>query len=162
MGCPRSSPSYRKSRYTVTSVDPSLGLILYSSFTGALARVESEQAPAVDSWLSLGTGPPEMEQELVAGGFIVPAGADEVSSCEQAERELAQDVSHLSLILLPTNDCNFRCSETMSLWASLASVLLTYETGTARSALRLGLLKDVGRGLAEVSPSKRLNSHSTS
>ncbi len=109
MGCPSSSPRYRKSRYTVTSVDPSLGLILYSTFTGALVRVDPEQAPAIESWLSSGTGPPEMEQELVVGGFVVPAGADEVSSCEQAERELVQDGAHLSLILLPTNECNFRC-----------------------------------------------------
>ena len=106
---------WRASRFHVSATTDDGQLALYNSYMGAYARVAAEppeQLAAVVGAMRNGiSGKPKgILAELALNGFLVPEGTDEIGQvariCE-AEREDSAD--QLELILLPTEQCNFRC-----------------------------------------------------
>lgn len=106
--------AWRASRFTVATALPGGDLALYNSLTGALARIAATSDELVVTAAALDAGFEGMPQgvlaELALNGFFVLEGRDEREEVEAlclAEREAAQD--RLELILMPTEQCNFRC-----------------------------------------------------
>lgn len=113
---PRAAPalSWRKSRFTIATSTPAGELALYNGLTGALARIPIASDDAVATLAALQVGfegiPQGVLAQLALDGFFAPEGRDEreaVDALCRAEREAAQD--RLELILMPTEQCNFRC-----------------------------------------------------
>lgn len=104
--------TWRRSRYTVAFRTGSGDLLLHNSFMGAVARVPKEFVPEIERPLTN----PEVEieptagllHELCANGFFFPAERDERSHVEKVLEQESGD-GHQDLILLPHENCNFRC-----------------------------------------------------
>jgi uncharacterized protein len=99
------------SRFNVrTEIDGEL--ILYNSFTGAMGAVLPEERDTVLSALKRAgvegalTG---VLKDLQAAGFFVKEGTDEFRRAQLMHAERNHRTSHLHLILMPSEDCNFRC-----------------------------------------------------
>ncbi|MEY4530252.1 MAG: hypothetical protein RLZZ156_973 [Deinococcota bacterium] len=86
--------------------------MLYSSITGAIGAVPADQAKEAKTALRRSSRIPTPQggvlKDLVDGGFLIPEGTD-----EEALRKsiyLGKYNRHsLQLIILPTEECNFRC-----------------------------------------------------
>ncbi len=104
---------WKASRYTARTQAADGGLVIYCSSNGAIAGVAPEEASLVRSALSRSTiteGPLEgVLQELAEAGFLVPIDTDEDQTLQNLRNERIQGGRTLHLILLPTEDCNFRC-----------------------------------------------------
>jgi uncharacterized protein len=115
---------WRLSEFTIAIEESCKSTLLYNSFMGALARLDRETAEKLASLLpgpmgKFRTGPfPAVADaivqqdrhlaELARGGFLVPDDCDEraaVAELLEKERNYA-----FHLILLPHEDCNFRCT----------------------------------------------------
>lgn len=122
---------WKLSRYTAVVESESGDLLLHNSFMGALARVPAGDVPRVERFLGSSPDlhgpsmyrrpsaapasrivqPSELDdpflRELCEGRFFVPADMDEqkaVTDLLTREREAG-----FSLIVLPHENCNFRC-----------------------------------------------------
>lgn len=100
------------SRYLVRSTDQQGNLVLYSSFTGHMAKVAPDEADLVRGALGREgvagplTGTLAYLQE---GGFLVPAGVDEQRRAKLLHERWKGRKETQQLIILPTEACNFRC-----------------------------------------------------
>lgn len=86
--------------------------LVYNSMTGAIGAVPAENEVEILGLLKRGwTGPLSGQAAALANrekGFLVPAGADESRRADLLkQRRLSSRGLHL--ILMPTEDCNFRC-----------------------------------------------------
>jgi len=100
------------SRFNVCTQESDSSLLLYNSFMGAFARVPAFEAAEVRKALAVGVlgMPTGILAELSFNGFFVLSGADECAQVDQLcvdEHVAAQD--QLQLVLLPNEQCNFRC-----------------------------------------------------
>ncbi|ARU62684.1 hypothetical protein CBW65_18155 [Tumebacillus avium] len=80
--------------------------------TGAIAVVEPGQREAVQQTLRTGLHGPaatELEEGLVEGGFLVGASVDEQKVNDFKRFSSKYRTDHYGLILMPTEECNFRC-----------------------------------------------------
>lgn len=83
-------------------------ILLHNSFMGALARLPGEAFEAAELALAEG-GRSEVAELLARNGFHVPAAFDEEAAVGRLlERE--GRAGFRDLILLPHEDCNFRCT----------------------------------------------------
>lgn len=86
-------------------------MILYNSYTGAMATFRPEEKAAVSGLLK--SGADALDTELAAmlqeNGFLVPAAADEKRRAQFLHQSLHR-TDQLHLILMPTEACNFRCT----------------------------------------------------
>jgi uncharacterized protein len=126
---------WKLSRYTAIVDDPDTGdLLLHNSFMGAVARVPHEfiasLSPVLQSHSAELHGPSQYRrrpiervdapqgdvaesharafEELKSGGFLVLEDLDEKTLVPRA---LAQErEGHFSIIILPHENCNFRCT----------------------------------------------------
>ena len=100
------------SRYISFSATEDDTLVLYNSLTGALGAVPAEQVPIVRNALRRSARHPAPLQgvlsDLYEGGFLVPEGTDEQAIAHRQFLARYTD-EHLNLIILPTEQCNFRC-----------------------------------------------------
>ncbi|WP_158509590.1 radical SAM/SPASM domain-containing protein [Limnochorda pilosa] len=85
---------------------------MHNSLTGAIAAIAPAQAEQARHFLRSKAAdlPREtnLEEQLAEAGFLVPIGTDEDGSA--MDQYLAKyGTSHLQLIILPTEQCNFRC-----------------------------------------------------
>jgi uncharacterized protein len=98
--------------YNIKVTDEEGNWIVYNSMTGAIGAVPPANKDEVMGLLKDGwTGPLAGQAEGLAArdkGFLVPAGVDESRRAELLkQRRVAARGLHL--ILMPTEDCNFRC-----------------------------------------------------
>lgn len=99
-------------RYLSYSYADDGSLILASTLTGAIGAVPPAQAGEVRTALrrtARHAAPLEgLTKDLEHGGFLIPEGTDERELSRLSYLERYRDES-LHLILLPTEQCNFRC-----------------------------------------------------
>lgn len=88
-------------------------LILFNSLTGALGAVPADQASIVRDALKRSARhiPPltGLLHDLEEGGFLITEGTDERAIAHQKYLTRYRD-EQLHLIILPTEQCNFRCT----------------------------------------------------
>lgn len=134
--------TYVPTRFYSLSREPDGTLILYNSLTGALGAVPPGQADAARAALKRSArlaAPLEgITKDLAEGGFLIPEGTDE-GAIRQRQYLSKYTEDYLSLIIMPTEECNFRC-------------VYCYESflrGTMAPELREGVKNFVGgqRGL---------------
>lgn len=100
-------------RYLSLSYADNGALILFNSLTGAMGAVPVEQASMVRKALQRISRHSEPLQgvfeDLREGGFLVPEGTDEQAIAQKHFLNRYTD-SSLHLVILPTEQCNFRCT----------------------------------------------------
>ena len=101
---------HRPSIFNYVTTDPAGQVILYNSLSRTLATVASNRASEVVGLLGgearNGTG--DADRFLLRHGFLVEPDTDERSLARLRYLEQAMDGA-LGLIILPTEQCNFRC-----------------------------------------------------
>ncbi len=111
------APLLRRSRYThrVPGTD---GDLLFNAATGALVALDADGVAAYHALLHGHTSAAGRAEtvdwavsadDFLAGGFVVPAGVDEVEEVRRRYHAWQQDRSTLSLTIAPTLGCNFAC-----------------------------------------------------
>jgi uncharacterized protein len=85
-------------------------LILYNSMSGSIASVRKEKSHIIRSILRNGINDDELlGKELARGGFLVSEEVDETNRLKALYYKRYQNNNHLHLILMSTEQCNFRC-----------------------------------------------------
>ncbi len=102
--------SHIPSRYNVKVQDESGQWIVYNSFSGAVGAIPKEKEAEILPLLEDG-GQGSLSGEaktLIERGFLIKQGTDELRrvALMKQRRQSAKD---LHLILMPTEECNFRC-----------------------------------------------------
>lgn len=100
------------SRFNARTTDREGRLIVWNSLTASISVFEAAQTPVVERALSQKgfTAPPRgLVEYLDERGFIIPEGTDEHGKLDHliGKQHYRSDV--LELILMPSEDCNFRC-----------------------------------------------------
>ena len=100
---------YKKSRFNAMSHTDSGELILFNSYTGAIATFSKEEEGTVVAALKGETiSDQELTKNLHEMGFLVSEQVDEMLRAEFLHQtQHRTDALHLSI--LPTEECNFRC-----------------------------------------------------
>jgi uncharacterized protein len=130
-----SSSEWKPSRFNMFTAEDPGTLLVYNSFSTAFMRFEGSAADAVASVLSGARAAESSPQfpELTENGLVVPIVADEMERARLLHRSGFEADDHLQLIIMPTEQCNFRC-------------LYCYEDfliGRMRSDVRDGIVKFV-------------------
>ncbi|MBB5173712.1 radical SAM/SPASM domain-containing protein [Texcoconibacillus texcoconensis] len=103
---------WKKSRFNVTTETESDELLIYNSYTGAIATIdppEKQEAlqilknPVADHHSS------ELIRVFKEQGFLVKSSIDEKKRAQDLH-ESVQHTDSMHLVLLPTEACNFRCT----------------------------------------------------
>lgn len=104
--------TYRPTRFLSYSTSSDGSLMVYNSLTGALGAVPPHQTTLVKDALKRSKrieGPLEgIYENLREGGFLIPEDFNEEKARDQIYLDKYNDDT-LQLIVLPTEDCNFRC-----------------------------------------------------
>lgn len=107
------SSVWKASRFTARTHGPDGTLLVYNSASGAIGSVPGEYAGVVRQALAKGAvthGPLEgILADLAQGGFLVPTAVDEDGVLQSGFDDRIHHGRTLHLILLPTEECNFRC-----------------------------------------------------
>ena len=100
---------YKPSKFNYLTQNESGELLLYNSFMGSLGKVSSSYAQTVLGWSQRTLDGEEDEKfgKVRDLGFFVPEQEDEDAKLNTL---YYQSSNELSLILLPTEQCNFRCT----------------------------------------------------
>ena len=100
----------KPSRWLILS-ETDCGTLAYSSFTGALAKVNAEFFAVIDALKAGQTidTNSSLVREMVRCGFIVDDDTDELALYESAIQNQRQKKASLSLVIAPTLACNFGC-----------------------------------------------------
>ena len=100
------------SRFNAAVEQPDGDTLLYNSFMGAFARVPAVDSARLRDALHSGISgiPAGILAELCVHGFFVPSGTDEKARLDGlcVDEHLAL-LDRLQLVLLPNEQCNFRC-----------------------------------------------------
>lgn len=100
------------SRFNAISQVEDGSLILYNSYTGAIASFSAEEKPEILPMLKregYAGELPEHLQQLAEAGFLVSADIDEDRRARFLHHTLHRtDTMHL--VIMPTEACNFRCT----------------------------------------------------
>lgn len=103
---------YVPSRFNALSHTDDNGVVLFNSYTGAVAYFSDEEKDDVLTSLKrAGTEilENEIQKELFNNGFLVSSLVDEKRRAQFLHQSLHRtDIMHL--VLLPTESCNFRCT----------------------------------------------------
>src|SRR5688572_26691637 len=96
--------------FTVRVQDDSGQWLIYNSFTGSIGAIPKEQESEILDILRSGSGDinSTVAKDLARKGFIVPKGVDEKRRAALLKHK-RQAARSLQLILMPTEECNFRC-----------------------------------------------------
>jgi uncharacterized protein len=107
-GCIRWVPS----RYTVRALTEDGRLVLWSSYNGAMSVIRPELRAAVEALLTrkgFAARPRGMVKYLYEKGFLIKEGTDEYRRIQLGFGNQHYRQDRLELILLASEDCNFRC-----------------------------------------------------
>ncbi|RCW73103.1 radical SAM/SPASM domain-containing protein [Saliterribacillus persicus] len=98
------------SKFNVFSKGDDGTLLLYNSYTGAFGGIPKEEEMNVKKILKEGYfGKPKgIVNDLISGGMLVKKGVDENNRAELLRQTLDRS-DYLHLILMPSEECNFRC-----------------------------------------------------
>lgn len=99
------------SRFNARTTTDDGTLMLYNSATGAIIAVPPDMSQEVSNILkrdAVHTELTDIHLELAEGGYLTPVDTDENDVLEGIIGERMNN-SELHLIILPTEDCNFRC-----------------------------------------------------
>ncbi len=113
-------------------------LVLHNSFTGAILSVPpGEDQTMVHEALRSGVdGPLEgVLSEIASAGILVPGTADELRRARVLHEIEGRDPSLLHLVVMPTEQCNFRCTYCYE----------SFQRGEMDPSVRLGLKRYVER-----------------
>ncbi len=102
---------HRPSIFNYVSTDPAGHVLLYNSLSRTMATVSSNRASEVVGLLGgagAANGAEDAHRFLLRHGFLVEPDTDEQSLARLRYLEQAMDGA-LELIILPTEQCNFRC-----------------------------------------------------
>ena len=125
------------SRYNLRTTAEDGSYVLWNSYTGAICVFKPQQRRGVQALLKEGyTGEPKgVVKYLVDNGFLVPKGTNEYRRVQLAfgQTHYRQDI--LELILLASEDCNFRCNYCYE----------DFTRGTMLPSVRQGIKKMVER-----------------
>lgn len=104
---------YKASRFNMRTDDKNGNLLLVNTYSNKFIRVPKEDKTIISDILrkpneALHDHP--AFQELLTRGFIVEKSVDEFKRAELLHGETIANSDHLSLTLLPNEDCNFRCT----------------------------------------------------
>jgi len=100
------------SRYTMRARATDGRLVLWNSYTGAISVFRADQAPAIEAMIGRQGFQGESEgicKYLVDRGFLVKKGSDEYMRFQYGFGRAQYRSDILDLILLASEDCNFRC-----------------------------------------------------
>ena len=139
----RPNQKWVPSRYTVRATTDDDGLIVWNTLNGAMSIFKPEQAAAVKELLRKpGTeGKPEgMLKYLVDRGFMIKDGLNEYQKIQLAFGQQHYRTDMLQLILLASEDCNFRCTYCYE----------DFARGTMQPAVRAGVRKLVEKRIKKL------------
>ncbi|KEO83964.1 radical SAM/SPASM domain-containing protein [Tumebacillus flagellatus] len=99
------------SRFNVRTYDEEGNLLLYNSFNGQFVTIERSDAADVVNLLSKGSKEQNapIVKELIERGFMIPHDVNEFMRANLQHKEALYKERKLNLILMPNEDCNFRC-----------------------------------------------------
>ena len=105
-------PQWAPSRYNLRATRDDGSYIVWNSHTGAISMFNPQQRPPVQSLLSSGyTGEAKgIVKYLSERGFLIPKGTNEYRQIQLGFGQMHYRQDILELILLATEDCNFRCT----------------------------------------------------
>ncbi len=104
---------YKLSHYTYTHQLNNGDLVLHNSFMGSLARISSQQRVLIEPYLNYEKhfeldSMNDLLDELCTGRFFVAADLDEPAEVNEI-LSYERDEHTMHLIILPHEQCNFRC-----------------------------------------------------
>ncbi|WP_025684023.1 radical SAM/SPASM domain-containing protein [Paenibacillus maysiensis] len=105
---------WKPSRFNARTAVDDGGLMLFNSYTGALAVFGPEENQQVVALLDARPDDPvpesslSLQEQLLQHGFLVNAATDELKQAEELHQSVQQQNS-MHLVLLATEACNFRC-----------------------------------------------------
>jgi uncharacterized protein len=100
------------SRYTVRATTDDGGLLLWNSLSGAMNLFNGERAERVKALLQrsgMDAAPGGLSKYLFDRGYLMRDGTNEYRIIQQAFGQEHYRTDALELILLTSEDCNFRC-----------------------------------------------------
>lgn len=104
--------TYVPSRFNALSHTDDNGLVLFNSYTGAIAHFpDTEKQTVLSALKRAGTNQleNEIQEDLYNNGFLISSSVDEKRRAQFLHQSLHRtDMMHL--ILMPTEACNFRCT----------------------------------------------------
>jgi len=103
--------AWKPSRFNMWTRDSGGLLLVYNSFSSAFQEFRDQAADSVAAILS---GQAILETDdvvaaLIANGILVPLESDELRRAQLLHQSLFESDQRLQLILMPTEQCNFRC-----------------------------------------------------
>ncbi|MGG1660859.1 radical SAM protein [Brevibacillus sp. NRS-1366] len=107
----QNSLRYIASRYNVRTYDDQENLLLYNSFTGEFVTILKDDCEFIINILMKGTDKCTdfRVQELIQRGFLVDEKTDQIQIANFQQKQALVNNRVLNLILMPNEDCNFRC-----------------------------------------------------
>lgn len=128
------SKRFKASRFNARVQSDDGTLIIYNSSSGAIAGLTGEEIPSIRKALTKGniSESSDLIDELALGNFVVPEDLDESALLKDIiNTRISGGRRHLHLILLPTEECNFRCVYCFEF----------FKRGTMRQDVQDGVLK---------------------
>lgn len=107
------SPRWRPSRYNVRATTEDGRLVLWNTLNGSMSVFKPEQAEMLKSLLrkpGLDPQPSGLAKYLFERGFLVQEDSNEYRQVQLAFGQQHYRTDILELILLASEDCNFRCT----------------------------------------------------
>ena len=103
---------WQGSRYNLRTTAEDGSYVVWNSYTGAICVFKPQQRRGVQALLKEGyTGEPKgVVKYLIDNGFLVPKGTNEYRKVQLSFGQAHYRQDLLELILLASEDCNFRCT----------------------------------------------------
>ena len=103
--------TYIPSKFNALTKTEDGGIVVYNSYTGAIVNFEADEREEVMTALKRQGSPAldtEVKQALFDSGFIVKDTIDEMKRADLLHQSMHR-TDMLHLILMTTEQCNFRC-----------------------------------------------------
>jgi uncharacterized protein len=107
----------KESKYNIFLSLDEKETILYNSFTGSMSKVDNSNVAIVKRILkkpnesySESSRESEFYQTLIEGKYLIDSSFDEIASLKVLSRLLRYNDKSLSLVIVPTLECNLACS----------------------------------------------------
>ncbi|RAP59463.1 radical SAM protein [Oleiagrimonas sp. MCCC 1A03011] len=107
------SQRYKPSRFNVQATTTEGWLLLWNTYSGSMNAFRPSQHDAIRALISQKTSADDekgIARYLNERGFLVPAATDELRRVQYAFGKENHRTDRLELILLTSEDCNFRCT----------------------------------------------------